>query len=53
MISLTGQSALEGVDITGQEDPVILHAVIAAMAPQAAYKEGIVVYTAALQLIWL
>lgn len=34
-----GQSALEGVDITGQEDPVILHAVIAAMHPQAAYKE--------------
>ena len=31
---------LEDLDLTGQEDPVILHAVIAAMPSQTAYREG-------------
>ncbi len=35
-----GQSILEDTDLTGQEDPVILHAVIATLPSQTAHKEG-------------
>lgn len=35
-----GVSSLEDLDLTGQEDPVVLRALISAMPAQAAYREG-------------
>ena len=39
-LSTTAPSPLDDLDLTGQEDPVILHTVIAALPSQLAYREG-------------
>ena len=35
-----GVGGLEDMDLTGQEDPVVLRAFISTMPAQAAYREG-------------
>ena len=37
---VVGQSPLESSDITGQEDPLLLHTVIATMPAVQAHREG-------------
>ena len=47
--SSTAPSPLDDFDLTGQEDPVILHTVIATLPSQQAYKEGEAIVTVLLQ----
>ena len=40
MYAGAGVGSLEDMDLTGQEDPIVLRAFISAMPAQAAYREG-------------